>query len=343
MPIRDVLDHLLAGRSLAMPQAEAFFEDVLSGLLDDAQIGAALAMIQSRGPTIDELLGGARVMRRHVTRLPDLDRMPGVILDTCGTGGARKTFNVSTVAALVVAAAASGTIAVAKHGNRGRSGRGSAEALRELGVNVDAAPAVQSRCLRECGVCFCFAIHHHPAMRHAARARQSLGFPTIFNALGPLTNPAGAPRQVMGVYDESLVEKNARVLAALGCERAMIVHGLDGTDELTLGAPTRIAHVHASSVRIETFDAVSVGLPRVPPERLVVDDLAGAADAARRILAGEPGPRRDLVLLNAAAGLLVGGAAKDWQDGLSSAARAVDSGRAKQTLADLARLSHEPA
>ena len=338
MGFRATLEHLLAGRPLARAQAEALFEDLLAGLLDDAQIGAVLALLQSRGPTIDELLGGAVVMRRHVTRLPDLP--PGVpIIDTCGTGGARKSFNVSTASAIVTAAAAQGRVLVAKHGNRGRSGRGSAEVLKALGVNIDASPAVQSLCLRSAGVCFSFAIHHHPAMKHAARARQSLGVPTIFNALGPLTNPAGATRQVMGVYDPELAIKNAHVLAALGCHRAMLVHGRDGTDEISLNAPTLIAHVRGGGVHVEEFDARTLGLSRVSVDEAAVDDLDHAARAFRAVIEGERGPRRDLVLVTAAAALIVADLAADWPAGLDLAARAIDSGAAGRTLDQLIECS----
>ena len=215
MSPQPLISDLLAGRVLSEHSTEQLFESLLSGQLDDQQIAAVLTFIQSRGVTVDELVGAARVMRRHVTRVPV--NVPGaVVIDTCGTGGAPKTFNISTAGAIVVAGASphrtgSGPhVVVAKHGNRSRSGRGSAEVLARLGVNVDATPAVQARCLREAGVCFCFAIHHHPATKYVAAARKSLAFPTIFNLLGPLTNPAGATRQLIGIYDRTAVEKMAR-------------------------------------------------------------------------------------------------------------------------------------
>src|SRR5947207_1125205 len=181
MGIRETLARLVAGHHLTAEQAESLFEDILGGLLDDAQIAAVLALIQVRSPSVNELVGAARVMRRHATPIPCQPTSAGVILDTCGTGGTPKTFNISTLAAIVVAGAAPGKVRVAKHGNRSRSGRGSAEVLAALGVNVEAGPLVQARCLEEAGVCFCFAPHHHPAAKHAAGARRSLGFPTIFN------------------------------------------------------------------------------------------------------------------------------------------------------------------
>jgi len=193
MPIRDSLDKLLASRSLTRAQATTTFDEILSGRADDAQIAALLALIQSRGATVDELTGAAESMRRHAAHVPVQDSIDAPIIDTCGTGGAPKAFNVSTCAAIVAAAAAPKKIRVAKHGNRSRTGRGSAEVLAALGVNIDASLETQARCLDTVGVCFCFAIHHHPAVKHAMPARRSLGFPTIFNLLGPLTNPANAP------------------------------------------------------------------------------------------------------------------------------------------------------
>lgn len=341
MQIRETLAWLLGGGTLTSQVAEDLFEALLQGQLDDAQIGAALALIQRRGPTPDELLGGAKAMRRQVAKIPGVETLSGHILDTCGTGGAQKTFNVSTIAALVVAAAGQGKVLVAKHGNKGRSGRGSAEMLRTLGVNIDASPTVQARCLREAGVCFCFAIHHHPAMRHAAKARVSLGFPTIFNALGPLTNPAGATRQLMGVYEPALVEKNARVLAATGTTRAIVAHGRDGIDEISISAPTLIARVEGGSVRLEEFDAASHGIARATLDDLRANDLDDAAAIARDLLAGQPGPKRDMVLINAAAALVVSDVSPTIEDGLAAARKAIDTGRAADTLELLKRVSNQ--
>src|SRR5262245_5383945 len=214
-------------------------------------------------------------MRRHVTRV-ECPSPPGadtVVLDTCGTGGAQKTFNISTAASLVVAAASphhqgkpGRRILVAKHGNRSRSGRGSAEVLQKLGVNVDAPPAIQARCLEQAGVCFCFAIHHHPAAKVAGPARRALGIPTIFNLLGPLTNPAGASHQLIGTYAPEFVDKLAHALARLGADRAMVVHGSDGMDEITTTGPTMIAHVAGTAVRTATFDPPTLGFPPARPD-----------------------------------------------------------------------------
>ncbi len=339
-----LLAELLAGRTLSERQSEAAFEAMLAGRFDEPQIAGLLTMIQSRGATVDELVGAARVMRRHVTPVRCEDAA-AIVIDTCGTGGAPKTFNISTVAAIVVAAASphhSGRgprVVVAKHGNRSRSGRGSAEVLAKLGVNVDAPPPVQSRCLSEAGVCFCFAVHHHPAAKVASGVRQSLGFPTIFNLLGPLTNPAGATRQLIGIYDRGLVGKLAHALARLGSDHAMVVHGSDGMDELTTTGPSLAAQVRAGGVRLTEIDPAALGLAIARAEDLTVPDLDAGAELARSILRGTPGPARDIVLLNAGAALAVAGAAADIAAGIPPATEAIDSGRAARVLRDLAQVS----
>ncbi len=340
MTIREALDTLVAGGTLSAAGAESVFEQLLQGQVEPAQIAALLSLLQSRAVSVDELVGSARAMRRHVTPVPVDTSLGGELIDTCGTGGAPKTFNVSTLAAIVAAAAAPGQVRVAKHGNRSRTGRGSAELLAALGVNVDAPPAALARCLRDAGVCFCFAIHHHPAMRHAAPVRKSLGFPTIFNLLGPLTNPAGARRQVIGVYARSLVRPVAETLAALGAERAIVAHGLDGLDELSTTAPTALAHVEGGRVREEIVDAASLGVRRATLEELQARDLEDAARIARDVLSGAPGPLADIVCFNAAAALAVGSAACSLAEGMTLAAEALKSGAASQTLRSLAAASH---
>jgi len=343
MQIQGVLSEILTGGTLDEAAAEEVFEAILSGGVDDAQIGALLALIQSRGATVDELVGAARVMRRHVTKVAG--PADAVVIDTCGTGGAPKTFNISTAAAIVTAAASphrtgpGARVVVAKHGNRSRSGRGSAEVLSKLGVNVDAPPEAQARCLDAAGVCFCFAIHHHPATRHATPARRSLGFPTIFNLLGPLTNPAGAARQLIGVYDARFVEKLGETLARLGAERAMVVHGSDGMDELTTTGPSMVATVENGRVSVGDFDPASVGIPRAAPGDLVAADVDYAAAMIRDVLAGNAGPARDIVVLNAGAALCVAGAVGGIVDGIAIAAASIDSGAAAGVLADLIRVS----
>ncbi len=344
--IHAALARLRDGGSLARGETNRVFESLLSGGMDDAQIGALLMAFAQRGPAIPELAGAADAMRAHVTpvAIPD---SPGVrVIDTCGTGGAPKTFNVSTAAAIVTAACepdpSSGVsrVVVAKHGNRSRTGRGSAEVLQSLGVNVDASPETQRACLRTAGVCFCFAIHHHPAMRFAAGPRRSLGFPTIFNLLGPLTNPAGAPRQLIGVYAEPLVDLVAGTLVELGAERAMVVHSEDGLDELTVTAPTRVAHVERGTVRTETLDPTALGLTPATIEQVRVDSVEGSAELLQRILAGEPGPASDMVALSTAGAMLVAGAAPSWASGVELARHAIRSGAARKTLERLAAASH---
>lgn len=335
-----LLAQLMSGTILTEADAEALFEDLLSGRLDAAQIGALLGAMQARGVHIDELVGVARVMRRHVVPVP----VPkdAVVIDTCGTGGAPKTFNVSTAAAIVAAAAGSKLsprVVVAKHGNRSRTGRGSAEVLRELGVNIDAPPDLQSACLDACGVCFCFAIHHHPAMKHAAGPRRSLGTPTIFNLLGPLTNPAAARHQLLGVSASAHVDLVAAALAKLGCERAMVAHGHDGLDELTTCAATEIAVVDGSGIRRDRVEPGSLGLKLASHTELTAVDAVDSARIIREVFDGRRGPPRDIVVLNAAAALMVGGAAEVLGDGVRLAAEAIDSGGAQRTLARLAELS----
>lgn len=336
---------LISGQPLGDADAERVFLALLGGGLDEAQVGGLLALIQTTPPNAQTLTGAARAMRAHVQRVP-YQLAPGeTLLDTCGTGGAPKSFNVSTAAAIVAASitppASSGVsrIVVAKHGNRSRTGRGSAEVLETLGVHVDATPEQQARCLHESGVCFCFAIHHHPAMKHAIGPRRSLGFPTIFNALGPLTNPAGADRQLIGVYDDALVEPMARTLANLGARRAMVVHALDGLDELSTTAPTRVAHVESGTLREEIVDATDLGLQRATLDQLQADSVEHSAEIIRDIFTGKPGPYRDMVILSAGAAAVVGGACDTISEGIALARESIDSGTTNATLDRLIEVS----
>lgn len=337
--LHDVFPALLAGRSLSETQAEAVFERLLGGRLDEGQIGAFLALIATRGPSVDELVGAARVMRRCVTSV----RTPvgrGRVIDTCGTGGAPKLFNVSTIGAIVTAAAAPGRVLVAKHGNKSRTGRGSAELMQALGVRVDAPAEVQERCLREIGVCFSFAPSHHPAARHAATVRKNLGFPTIFNIIGPLANPAGATRQLVGTYSTENAAKLAAALARLGAERAMVIHSADGLDELTTTAQNLIWHVEQRGVREDRLDARDLGFDAARIDDLRADSLDEAVAIARGVLAGETGPRRDLVELNAGASLFVAGCCASIAEGVAQARQTIASGLADRTLKELIRLSN---
>jgi anthranilate phosphoribosyltransferase len=339
---------LLAGHSLTAEEMAKAFDAMMSGQSHHGEIGALLALLATRTPTSAEILGAARVMRRHVERV-ESQCDPSTLVDTAGTGGAPKTFNVSTAAAIVAAsvlrdsqASAPPRSGIAKHGNRSRTGRGSAEVLRALGVNVDAGRPTQARCLDEIGVCFCFAIHHHPATRHVMPVRLALGFPTIFNLLGPLTNPAGARRQVMGVYDANLLRPTAEALRDLGAVRAMVVRSEDGLDEISIAAPTRVMHVENGIVREETISPEDAGLPRASLQEVMARDLEHAANLMRNVLEGrERGAVRDMTVLNAAATLVVAGAAESLREGAQQAVQAIDRGAAAETLRSLARISSE--
>lgn len=352
MDIREVLAHLLSGGTLDEQTAEQVFELILTGQVNDAQLGALLGLIAARpgGPTVDEIVAGVRVMRRHVTPVPtasavtiarDRTGLDPVIIDTCGTGGAPKTFNVSTVAAIVAAAAGKGRVLVAKHGGRSRTGRGSAEVLAQLGVNVNASPETQAACLGEIGVCFSFAQHHHPAMKHAAVARKSLGFPTIFNLIGPLSNPAGATRQLVGTYSVNAAGTLAAALVRLGSERAMIVTSRDGMDELTHTSVNEVFEVVDGSVRHAMLDTRDMGMHRCMLTDLLVHSLDEAASLFLAVLEGKPGPARQIVELNAGAALVVAGAACGLREGVQQAKDAIDAGEARQIFSRLIELSRE--
>ncbi len=332
-----LLRHLLAGHSLTAEQTAEAFRAMMTGAVHHGEMGALLALLATRTPTADEILGAARVMRENVDPIPT--PFDGAqLVDTAGTGGAPKTFNVSTASAIIAAA---GGAKVAKHGNRSRTGRGSAEVLQQLGVNVDAGRDVQVRCLDEVGVCFAFAIHHHPATKHVMPVRLALGFPTIFNLLGPLTNPAGARRQVMGVYEPRFLEPIAHALAELGAMHAMVLHSDDGLDELSISAPTHVCIVREGEVARATIDPGALGLTLADREQVVARDLDHAAAMVRDILSGdEQGPPRDMTLLASAATLLVADQAADMAEGVARSAELIDSGAAAKALAQLAAISH---
>ena len=332
----ELLGKLLKGEDLTRQEAEAAFNEVMDGKWSEAQIAALLVALAAKGESVDEITGAASAMRAHAVKIDTGGRD---VIDTCGTGGTGlNTFNISTAAALVAAGAGVG---VAKHGNRTNTrASGSADVLAALGVNLEASPEVEARCLAEANVCFCFAVRHHPAMKYAAPVRKALGVRTIFNLLGPLTNPAGARRQLMGVFDAARVETIARVLAALGAERAMVVHAEDGLDEISTTAPTLIAEAVGGEVTTRTVRPEDFGLVRARLEDFAV---AGPEDSARRIrevLAGRKGPDRDIVVLNAAAALAVAGKADDIAAAFALAERSIDSGAAAAALDKLVELSN---
>lgn len=329
---------LLAGETLTALETAAAFEAMMTGEVHHAEMGALLALLATRTPTHQEIVGAARVMRKHVKPVRSKHDV-STIVDTAGTGGAPKTFNVSTAAAIVAAAA--GAI-VAKHGNRSRTGRGSAEVLKQLGVNVDADCDVQQKCLDELGVCFCFAIHHHPATKHVMPVRMALGFPTLFNLLGPLTNPAGARRQIMGVYDARFLKPIAEALVELGAVRAMVVHSGDGLDEISISAPTIVMMVDNGQVRELVVSPDLLGLDMAPLDAVQARDLEHGAQMIRDIFdQKDQGAPRNMTLLNAAATLMAAGVADSFEHGIELAAAAINSGAAAEKLQQLAAMTSE--
>ncbi|MGC9260420.1 MAG: anthranilate phosphoribosyltransferase [Phycisphaerae bacterium] len=337
--MKDILRLLIKGQSLKQDQTRSTFEAMMSGTVPPAQIGALLAIMAGRDPTVDELAGAAMAMREFV--IPVV--APEDVIDTCGTGGTNsRIFNVSTTAAVVAAACG---VPVAKHGNSAVSSRsGSADVLSRLGVRVDVTPDLQARCVREIGVCFCFAPRHHPAMRHVAEIRKSLGFATIFNLMGPLTNPAGARRQLVGVPRASLVRPMLEVLVRLGAVRAMVVCGADPEEgslcELSIGGPTRVALFDGQEIKTMEISAKDVGLPISSAEDLRIDSPETSAQKILKILSGRTGAARDMVLLNTAAALWVSGKVESLREGVKLALAAINSGQALQTLEKLAAMTN---
>ena len=334
--LKPFLARVAAGETLAEADAEAAFDIIMSGNATPSQIGAFLMALRVRGETVDEITGAARIMRAKALSV----EAPDGAIDTCGTGGdASGTLNISTGVALVTAACG---VPVAKHGNRALSSKsGSADVLKALGVNIDADMALVKKALWEAKIGFLMAPRHHAAMANVGPTRVELGTRTIFNLLGPLSNPAGTKRQLVGVFAEQWVEPVARVLGKLGAERAWVVHGADGLDELTTTGVTQVAELNDGAVRTFELSPEDAGLPRAD-----VADLKGAepeanAAAMQAMLAGEPGPFRDIVLYGTGAALVVAGAADDIKAGAVRAADAVDSGGAGETLDNLIAITNE--
>ena len=336
MPFAELLKTVMAGRDLTQEQAEDVFNRLMDGALAEAQVAGLLVALAAKGESVAEITGAARAMRAHSVKIdsPDDD-----LIDTCGTGGTGlNTFNISTAAALVAAGAGA---RVAKHGNKTNTRpSGSADVLAALGVNLDADPVTEARCLAEAGVCFCFAVRHHPAMKYAAPVRKALAVRTIFNVLGPLTNPAGAKRQLVGVFDEAWLEPIAETLAALGAERAMVVHADEGLDEMSTSSPTQVADVVGGKVTRRTITPEDFGLARAKLEDLAVDDPDDSARRIKAVLAGGSGADRDIVILNAAAALAVAGKAETIAGGIPLAEKAIDSGAAAAALEKLVEISN---
>jgi anthranilate phosphoribosyltransferase len=336
--LRNSVATLMRGEDLSRADAALLLDALLDGEATDGQIAATLIALKLKGETVEELAGLAEGMRARAVRI---NSRHGLFIDTAGTGSSRaKTFNVSTAAAFVIAGAG---LPVAKHGNRAASSRcGSADVLVALGVNVSVSPEISEKCLNEIGICFMFAPLYHGATARVAGIRRELGVQTTFNLLGPLTNPACAPRQIIGVWDRSLVEPLARTLSLLGTERAWIVHGADGLDEVTISDKTYVAE--ASNGEVRTFE---IGPEAFGFERASLDSLRGgdAEDNASIILSVLAGERRDeartLVVINAAAALHVGGLAGDLHEGARLAEQSIDSGEAQRKLEQLMRASRE--
>lgn len=329
--IRPLIKKVEALADLSRQEAESAMEEILSGRSDEETIVALLAALRAKGETVSELVGFARAMRRHVTPIfPNGTRPEELLVDTCGTGGdSSGTFNISTAAAFVAAGAG---VRVAKHGNRSISSKcGSADVLEALGVRLDIPPERVGASIHEIGIGFLFAPALHTAMKHAMPARRRLGR-TAFNLLGPLTNPAGARAQVAGVFSDKVVEKIALALSELDVERAFVVHGAGGLDEISLSGETTVGDVRHAAAQIYQITPEDFGLDRAPLEAIRGGDAAQNAELIRAILAGEKGPRRDIVIANASAAIVAGGRAADFLEGAQIASQSIDAGAALKKL-----------
>lgn len=338
MRLSDAIARLRRREDMAFEEMQHAMEAIMLGQCDDLEVGEFLLALRSKGETVTEIAAAASVLRRHMIRIPT---QRTDVVDTCGTGGdGQRTFNISTAAALVAAAAGA---AVAKHGNRKvTSSSGSADVLTVLGVRVDAPLEVVAQCLDELGICFCFAQQLHPAMKRVAAVRQSLGVPTIFNLLGPLTNPAGAPFQLLGTGQKEHHDKLAGALRLLGTQHAVVVTGHDGLDEVTVTTITDVTEVSPTGLRERFWSPADFGRPLGSLDALRAETPQQSAAVIERVLDGERGAARDVVCMNAGAALWVAGIAKDLKAAADMAAEAIDSGRARRLLADLVTLTNKP-
>ena len=333
--MKDVLEKVIGGRDLSEAEASSVMDHIMTGNATDAQIGSFLTALRIKGETVEEITGFARVMREKAT--PIVCR-GSPLVDTCGTGGdASGTFNISTVSAFVAAGAG---VKVAKHGNRSVSSRcGSADVLKALGVNIEAGPEVVARCIDTIGIGFLFAPFLHGAMKYAIGPRREMGIRTVFNILGPLTNPAGASAQVLGVYAPHLTESMAGVLHRLGCRRAYVVHGLDGLDEISTVAGTHVSEIIDGAVRNYTIQPEDFGMSRTEAEQLKGGGPEENAGIALKILKGMNGPKRNIVLLNAGAAIAAAELADTIQDGIPLAEESLKSGAALEKLEQLTKIT----
>ncbi len=334
--MKALLQKVVEGQDLSEEEMRVAMTGIMEGTVSPTIVGAFLTALRMKGETVSEILGAARVLRDKSEKIA-CPESPAV--DTCGTGGdGADTFNISTTSAFVVAGAG---VRVAKHGNRAVSSKaGSADVLSALGVKLDIDRSRVEQCLREIGIGFLFAPSFHPAMKHAAPIRKELGLRTVFNLLGPLTNPAGVPAQVIGVYDDKWRESIANVLKGLGCERAMVVHGEDGLDEITLAADTRVSELKGGNISEGVIDPTEFGFTYCCEEDLAGGDAEANAKILREILDGSGGPPRDVILLNAGAAIYTSGAVESLEDGIASARQSLNSGSARQKLKDLCRLTN---
>jgi anthranilate phosphoribosyltransferase len=329
--MKDMLNKLLGHQSLSMNEARQVMNEIMSGTYTDIQIAGFLVALRAKGESSSEIAGFALAMRDKMVKVP----ISVEAIDMCGTGGdATGTFNISTVASFVVAGAG---VPVAKHGNRSVTSRsGSADVLDALGVDITMPPEKVAKAVDQIGIGFMFAPALHPAMKHVMPARQGLGLRTVFNILGPLCNPAGVQRQMLGIFDGTLTEKIAEVLKKLGTQRAIIVHGEDGLDEITNTTSTKLTQLYDTGlIKSGILSPRELGIPVARAADLQGGDPETNARIMRALLEGEPGPQRDVVIMNAAAGLVVGGKAADLKEGVAQAQEAIDSGRALKTLDEL--------
>lgn len=338
--LRAAIQKAVARENLSRAEAAQAIDSMLDGQVSASQMAAFLVALRMKGETPDEIAGAALALRKRAVAVPVEDRLRPNLIDTCGTGGdGAHTFNISTTAAFVAAA---GGATVAKHGNRAVSSKcGSADVLGALGVELELSPRGVAACLAECGIGFLFAPRHHGAMRHVAPIRKDLGLRTLFNLLGPLANPAGAERQLLGVYADELVPVIAQTLAELGCARAFVVHGAGGLDEISTEGTTRICEVRGKKVTERSIAPEDFGLERAPLSELRGGDADDNAAILIRVLGGEKSPRRTAVLLNAGAALAAAGLCEELSEGISRAAQLIDSGAAKERLERLVRVSRE--
>ena len=332
--IQDAIQILVDGESLSAEQAAAAMNEIMMGEATPAQVGSFLTALRIKGETVDEIAGMARVMRQKSLHVS----VDGPVVDTCGTGGdGSGSFNISTTAAFVVAGAG---VTVAKHGNRAMSGStGSADVLEALGVKIALSPESVTRCLNETGFGFMFAQGYHPSMRFVAGTRREIGIRTVFNILGPLTNPAGADRQVIGIADPSMADRMAHVLRQLGSRKALVVHGSDGMDEITITGPSTVWQLENGEVTEYEVNPGDFGFSISSAESIQATSAEHSARIARSVLAGESGPARDIVLLNAAAALFAAGKAASLDIGVQLAAKSIDSGDAQAKLDAVVELS----